>query len=89
MPLADRMLSYEKNCIDSCTISPILPARYSLILTASGKTTISDNIIINSGEDISRNYILSDDILIVPIKTLFIDNALPISLVENARFRGW
>jgi hypothetical protein len=58
-------------------------------LTASGKTTISDNIIINSGENISRKYILSDDIILVPVKTLLIDNALPISLVENARFLGW
>ncbi len=89
LPLADKFLSYQKKCTDICEISPILPARYTIILTASGKTTLTDSIVVNSGENITRTYIFNDDIQIVPVKTLLVDDALPISLVENARLRGW
>lgn len=81
----DKTLYYEKNCTESCVIDPILPARYTLALTSSGKATISDTIIVNSGEKIVKTYRFDNDISFAPVGTIQRDDELGVSLVENAK----
>jgi hypothetical protein len=64
LPLADRALVYHEDCVSSCTISPVLPARYTLALTSSGHITIHETLSVNTAEQVSLQYILQDDIVI-------------------------
>ncbi len=89
LPLADKFLSYQKDCTDTCIFSPILPARYTLTLTSSGKTSISDTIIVNSSEQIIKSYLLTDDIIITPVWSIVRDESLAISLMDNATVQKW
>ncbi|MBC7498673.1 hypothetical protein H7170_03465 [Candidatus Gracilibacteria bacterium] len=63
LPLADRALSYSQACISQCHISPILPARYTLTLMSSGQTDISDTLIINTADKITRSYLFTRDVM--------------------------
>jgi hypothetical protein len=56
-----------------------------MTITSSGKTTLSDIIVVNSWDQISRSYIFSNDIIITPIGNISRDESLPIALIENAR----
>ncbi len=62
LPLADRALSYSQECITRCVIAPILPARYVLTLVSSGQTDISDTLIINTADRLTRSYSFTRDI---------------------------
>lgn len=85
LPLMDKALYYEKKCIESCVIDPVLPARYTLSLTSSGKAIISDTILVNMGEKISKVYHFENDISFAPVGTIHRDEELGTSLVENAK----
>ncbi len=89
LPLADKVLSYDKVCTDICTISPILPAKYMLTLTASGKTTLTDVVLINSGDEILKSYVFNDDIVLVPVWNTIKDESIPISYINHAVSQGW
>lgn len=67
LPLMDKALLYQKDCIESCTLSPVIPATYTVTLTSSGKTTLTDTIAIDSGEKIIKSYGFSADVTFVPI----------------------
>lgn len=67
LPLADRALSYSQDCISRCTIAPILPARYTLMLVSSGQTDISDNLIIHTADQLSRAYVFTRDIVFTTV----------------------
>lgn len=64
MPLADKMLSYEQNCTDSCIVSPIIPANYTLLIKQSGKIDIHDEINMPAGSNLERKYIARNDVII-------------------------
>lgn len=89
LPLANKMLSYQKNCTDRCVFSPVLPAHYTLTITASGKTTLSDVVIVNSWDQVTRSYIFHDDITLTPMGNITRDESLSMSLIENARAQQW
>ncbi len=89
LPITDTMLAYQQDCLDVCIFSPILPARYTITLTASGKTTISDTIFINSGDQVSKSYIFSDDIIFTPVWSITKDDAFAIALIDNAVSKNW
>ena len=62
LPLADRALSYSQECISQCTFAPILPARYTLILVSSGQTDISDIVLVDTADQLTRSYGFTRDI---------------------------
>ena len=74
LPLADRALSYRQDCVWVCQIWPILPARYSLTLSSSGQIDIRDDIVINTGEKLSRSYTFIEDIRFIRIDPVDISN---------------
>ncbi len=88
LPLADKALSYTKDCVTTCTISPILPARYTISLTSSGKASISDALIVNSGDKIARTYSFENDVTFVSLWNINRDDELWVSFVENAINQG-
>lgn len=85
LPLMDKALFYTKDCIDTCVISPVLPARYMLGLTSTGKANISDTIIVNSGEKIYRSFLFQNDVSFVSIWNINRDDELWLSLIDNAK----
>lgn len=89
LPLADTMLSYQQDCIDVCIFSPILPARYTLTLTASWKTSLSDSISINTGDQIVRSYTLSDELIFTPVWSISKDDTVGRALIDNALSQKW
>ena len=62
LPLADRALVYSQECISQCSITPILPARYTLTLVSSGQTDVSDIILVNTADQLTRSYGFTRDI---------------------------
>ena len=70
LPLADAMLSYEKNCINTCEITPVLPAVYTLNINSSWKTAIEDSIILSAWENIKRQYQMYDDFVFTKTSTI-------------------
>ncbi len=68
LPLADRFLVLEKECIKICTISPIAPVKYNLSIMSSEKTTIEDMIVIWMDEDKVVSYNLVDEITLESIE---------------------
>ena len=62
LPLADRALSYSQECVSQCSIAPILPARYTLTLVSSGQTDISDTILVDTADQLTRSYGFTRDI---------------------------
>ncbi|MBC7503907.1 hypothetical protein H7169_02965 [Candidatus Gracilibacteria bacterium] len=85
LPLADKALTYTQTCSGSCTISPILPAKYSLTLTASGMTTIADTFSIDTGEKIVRSYLFTDTMVFRSMGSIARDDTFALSLIDNAR----
>ncbi len=67
LALADKALSYTQSCIWVCIFRPVLPARYTIILTASGKLDIDDTIMVNTADTIIRSYIFQKDIVLQSI----------------------
>ena len=63
LPLADRALIYSQECVSHCMFSPILPARYTLTLMSSGQVDISDTLIINTADQVTRSYGFTHDII--------------------------
>lgn len=64
LPLADQALIYNQECISGCTITPILPARYTLTLTSSGKIDITDTLIVATADQLTRAYVFTRDIIL-------------------------
>lgn len=67
LPLADRLLEFEKDCGEVCVFSPVAPIRYTLTLTSPGKSIIQEDVIVGVGEDKTISYTLQDDIIITPL----------------------
>lgn len=44
LPLADNLIHIERTCIGRCRIEPIAPIAYTLTLSSTGKTSISDTL---------------------------------------------
>ena len=70
LPLADSVLTYEKECIEICEITPVLPAIYQIVMSASWKSLIEDSIILNAGEKVTRQYVMHDDFSFTKVTTL-------------------
>lgn len=85
LPLADKALLYEKDCIDVCTFSPIIPARYTLTLTSIGKATLTDIIVIDTGDKVTRSYVLTHDIIITPTGTITQNDSQITEIIRNAK----
>jgi hypothetical protein len=67
LPLADRALVYHQDCISSCMITPVLPARYNISITSSGQITLYDTVSINTADRVSREYVFQKDISLTPV----------------------
>ena len=70
LPLADSVLSYEKECVEICEITPVLPAIYQIVVSASWKSLIEDSIVLNTGEKIKRQYQMHDDFVFEKVDTI-------------------
>ena len=81
LPLADKALIYDKDCTDICVFSPVIPARYTLTLMSSGKTTLTDAIILNTGDKITRSYTFTDDIITTLAGKIIQDDSQIVSTV--------
>jgi hypothetical protein len=82
LPLADKVLSYEKNCTDSCVVLPIIPANYTLLIKQSGKIDIRDNINISVGSNLERKYISRNDVVINSVSSINTDLSAANNTVE-------
>jgi hypothetical protein len=71
--LADKVLSYEQNCTDSCVVSPIIPANYTLLIKQNEKIDIRDNINISAGSNLERKYISRNDVVINSVSSINTD----------------
>lgn len=85
LPLADKALIYEKDCSDICIFSPIIPARYTLTLTSSGKTSLTDTLVIRTGDKIARSYVFTNDVIITPVGTIVANESQIATIIENAK----
>ncbi len=88
LPLADKALIYDKDCTDICVFSPVIPARYTLTLMSSGKTTLTDAIILNTGDKITRSYTFTDDIITTLAGKIIQDDSQIVSMIDNARIKN-
>ena len=84
LPLADKFLHFQETCTSSCTLSPIPPVKYSLVITSTGKVDIHDEFVLDSGNSKNITYNLESDIKIQESSDENLDINLGTALVENA-----
>ena len=85
LPLADKLIRIERECLWTCVISPVAPIRYDLMLTSSGKVNITDNIALTVSEQKFLNYAFREDIAIEQADILLLGNPdIGAALVGNA-----
>ncbi len=83
LPLADKILRFEKKCTKTCIFSPLPPARYDIEVFASGAIPQQDTFSLSLGEEKQLSYTLIGDIQIEPIMP-YTDSGITLSLIENA-----
>lgn len=70
LPLMDQLLVIERECMRTCTISPIAPIGYTLTITSPGKITITDQIRIETRTQKQLSYQLSNELILDPYNSI-------------------
>ncbi len=68
LPLADTFLSYNEECITSCTLWPLPPALYKITISSSGNVRQESEWVLASNEEKKVEYRILKDITILPIE---------------------
>jgi hypothetical protein len=85
LPLADKLIRIERDCIWNCLLSPIAPIWYTLTLTSPGQRTITDDITLVTWESKSLSYVFQWESLIEPSPESPTGNSdIGLSIVSNA-----
>lgn len=67
LPLADTLLNFRQDCVESCVFSPLPEAAYQITIESPGMSTIQETFSLRSGEKISKSYNLEPSIeLLMP-----------------------
>ncbi len=59
LPLADRVLDFQKECETTCFFGPISPANYTMTISAENFSTWTEDFTLNSGSKITKNISLT------------------------------
>ncbi|MBX9809770.1 hypothetical protein K2X92_05260 [Candidatus Gracilibacteria bacterium] len=85
LPLADTVLFYEKTCVSTCVIGPILPAKYSLTIASKDKISITDDISVDAGANIEKSYTLLEDVPFSLVGQINADTSSIENFINNAK----
>jgi hypothetical protein len=66
--LADTFLSYNEECITSCTLWPLPPALYKIIISSTGNILQESELVLASDEEKKVEYRILKDITTLPIE---------------------
>ncbi len=83
LPLADKALSFSKECTSSCLIGPIVPARYQLTITKDGYIETHEELSLRSWEKKEFSYLPKKDFVFTPLSG---DNS-PLTSWEDERIQ--
>lgn len=85
LPLADKFLVFQKDCLGVCEFSSIPPVEYKISVTAPGMIDMHDTQKVHPGESKKASYILHPELVVhESIENTLPDETLAASLIENA-----